>query len=76
MSFGIVVSAIFSMYYFNLFTKEILLTGMITSPIYILASYIGSRFYNLSGNQYFRNASLIVLIIIGITTLLSAFFNN
>ena len=76
MSFGIVVSAIFSMYYFNLFTKEIVLTGMITSPIYILASYIGSRFYNLSGNQYFRNASLLVLIIIGIITLLSAFFHN
>ena len=76
MSSGIVISAICSMYYFNLFTKEILLTGMITSPLYILASYIGSRFYNLSGNQYFRNVSLIVLIIIGIITLLNAFFNS
>ena len=76
MSTGIVISAICSMYYFDLFTKEILLTGMITSPLYILASYIGSRFYNLSGNQYFRNASLLILIIIGITTLLNAFFNN
>ena len=76
MSSGIVISAICSMYYLNLFTKEILLTGMITSPLYILASYIGSRFYNLSGNQYFRNVSLLVLIIIGIITLLNAFFNN
>ena len=76
MSSGIVISAICSMYYFNLFAKEILLTGMITSPLYILASYIGSRFYNLSGNQYFRNTSLLVLIIIGIITLLNAFINN
>ena len=76
MSTGIVISAICSMYYFDLFTKEILLTGMITSPLYILASYIGSRFYNLSGNQYFRNASLLVLITIGIITLINAFFNN
>ena len=76
MSSGIVISAICSMYYFNLFTKEILLTGITASPLYILASYIGSRFYNFSGNQYFRNASLLVLILIGIITLLNAFFNN
>ena len=76
MSSGIVISAISSMYLFNLFTKEILLIGIISSPFFILASYIGSRFYNLSGNQYYRNASLLVLIIIGIITLINAFFNS
>ena len=38
MSTGIVISAIISLYYFNLFTRELLLTGLITSPLYILAT--------------------------------------
>ena len=74
MSTGIVISAIVSMYYFDLFTKELFLTGILASPVYILASMSGSRFYSLSGNRYFRNISLIVLGLIGIFTLINAFF--
>ena len=51
MSTGIVISAIISFYMFNLFTKELLLTGLITSPIYILATYTGTKFFDLSGNR-------------------------
>ena len=76
MSTGIVISALFSMYYFSLFTNELLLTGIIASPFYILASFSGAHFYNLSGSKYFRNISLLVLGLIGFTTLLGAFFNN
>ena len=74
MSTGIVISSIVSMYYFDLFTKELLLTGIVASPVYILASMSGSRFYNLSGNRYFRNISLIVLGSIGMFTLINAFY--
>ena len=74
MSTGIVISAIVSMYYFDLFTKELFLIGILASPVYILASMSGSRFYSLSGNRYFRNISLIVLGLIGIFTLINAFF--
>ena len=76
MSTGIVISAVVSMYLFNLFTKELLLTGIIASPFYILASFSGSHFYSLSGNKYFRNISLIALGLIGITTLINTFLNN
>jgi len=72
MSSGIVVSAVISMYFFNLFTFELLFTGMLASPVYILASYTGSYFFNSSGKKYFRNISLLALGIIGIVTL----FNN
>ena len=72
MSTGIVISAIISLYYFNLFTRELLLTGLITSPLYILATYIGTKFFNFSGNKYYRNISLYALGIIGISTLLGA----
>ena len=65
MSTGIVISSVISMYYFNLFTKEILLIGITASPFYIFTSFVGSRFYNLSGNKYFRNISLIILGLIG-----------
>ena len=72
MSSGIVVSTVISMYFFNLFSHELLLAGILASPFYIFFSYIGSLFFNLSGKKYFRNISLIALGIIGITTL----FNN
>ncbi len=74
MSAGIVISAVISMYYFNLFSLELLLTGIIAAPFYILASYTGSRFYNLSGKKYFRNISLFVLGLIGLATLIGALF--
>ena len=76
MSTGTVISAIFSMLYFNLFTKEIFLTGLFTSPLYILVSYVGSQFYDLSGNKYYRNVSLSILCLIGITTLIVTFLSN
>jgi len=72
MSVAIVFSAIVSMYYFNLFSKILLLTGIISSPLYLLSSFIGSHFYNLSGNKYYRTASLLVLGLIGVGTLLAA----
>ena len=75
MSTGIVTSSIISMYCFNLFTKDIFLVGIISSPFYIFSSFCGSLFYNLSGNKYFRNISLLVLAIIGFSTLTSALLN-
>jgi len=74
MSTGIVISAIISLYMFNLFTKELLLTGLITSPIYILATYTGTKFFDLSGNRYYRNISLFSLGLIGVLTLIKAIF--
>ena len=72
MSSGVVISAVISMYFFNLFSFELLFTGMLASPIYILASYIGSLYFNSSGKKYFRNISLLALGVIGFVTL----FNN
>lgn len=73
---GLVISAIISLYYFGLFTKDILLTGAITAPIYVFATYIGTRFFNYSGNKYFRNSSLIALGVVGLATLIGALINN
>jgi len=74
MSAAIVISAVLSMYYFNLFSKTLILTGIITSPLYLLASFLGSQFYNLSGKKYYRNISLLLLGLIGFVTLLVLFF--
>jgi hypothetical protein len=72
MSSGIVISTVISMYFFGLFSFELLFTGILASPIYILASYTGSLFFNSAGKKYFRNISLLALGVIGIATL----FNN
>jgi|TARA_B110000881_G_scaffold206626_1_gene210104 uncharacterized membrane protein YfcA len=76
MGSGLVLSALLSIYYFNLFTKEVVLIGVIASPFYIFSSFIGSKFYYLSGNKYYRNISLFVLGLIGAGTLIISFFEN
>jgi len=73
---GLVISAIMSLYYFGLFTKDILFTGAITAPIYVFATYIGTRFFNFSGNKYYRNSSLIALGIVGVATLIGALMSH
>ena len=73
---GLVISAIISLYYFGLFTKDILLTGVISAPIYVFATYIGTKFFNYSGNKYFRNSSLIALGVVGLATLIGALISN
>ena len=76
MSTGIVISSVVSIYFFNLFTKELVLIGILSSPFYILASFCGSHFYSISGNRYFRNITLLVLVLIGISTLIGAIYIN
>ena len=73
---GLVISAIISLYYFGLFTKDILLTGALSAPIYVFATYIGTKFFNYSGNKYFRNSSLIALGGVGLATLIGALISN
>ena len=73
---GLIISAIISLYYFGLFTKDILLTGAISAPIYVFATYIGTKFFNYSGNKYFRNSSLIALGVVGLATLIGALISN
>ena len=72
----LVISAIMSLYYFGLFTKDILFTGAITAPIYVFATYIGTRFFNFSGNKYYRNSSLVALGIVGVATLIGALMSH
>ena len=73
---GLVISAIISLYFFGLFTKNILLTGAITAPIYVFSTYLGTRFFNVSGNKYYRNFSLLALGIVGVATLIGVFIEN
>ena len=73
---GLVISAIISLYFFGLFTKNILLTGAITAPIYVFSTYLGTKFFNVSGNKYYRNSSLIALGIVGVATLIGVFIQN
>ena len=73
---GLVISAIMSLYYFGLFTKDILFTGAITAPVYVFATYIGTRFFSFSGNKYYRNSSLVALGIVGVATLIGALMSH
>jgi hypothetical protein len=37
---------------------------------------MGTRFFNVSGNKYYRNSSLIALGIVGVATLIGVFIEN
>ena len=70
---GLVISAIISLYYFGLFAKNIFLTGIVTAPLYVFSTFIGSRFFTHSGNKYYRNSSLMALGAVGVATLIGTF---
>ena len=70
---GIVVFSIASQSFYGLMTSKLITLGLLASPIYMLTTYFGSRFYSSSGKNFFKKLALIFLAIIAITTLIASF---
>ena len=65
-------SSLLPLWYFGLFTREAIVTGLLLLPVYGGAILAGSRYFASSGQRYFRNAALVMLGIIGVATLIAA----
>jgi uncharacterized membrane protein YfcA len=53
----------------GLITIKVLALGCVAGPIYLLATYAGSRFFARGGERFFRIAALVMLGAIAILTL-------
>ena len=70
---GIVIFSIVSQSFYGLMTSKLITLGFLASPIYMLTTYFGSRFYSSSGKNFFKKLALIFLAMIAITTLIASF---
>ena len=70
---GIVVFSITSQAFYGLISLDLITLGFMASPIYIAATYFGSRFYSYKGKNLFRKIALFFLSIIALTTFITSF---
>ena len=71
---AIVVFSIISQVFYGLMSLNLITLGFIASPIYIAATFFGSKFYNYKGKNLFRKIALFFLSIIAITTLIASYY--
>ena len=69
---GIVIFSIFSQFLYDLISFNLVLVSTLLSPIYMLATYIGSKYYNYNGKKVFKTSVLILLALISISTLVAS----
>ena len=70
---GIVFFSIASQLYYRLMTIELVIIGFLASPVYILTTFIGSKFYNSRGKRVFKRIALLLLALIAISTFIASF---
>jgi uncharacterized membrane protein YfcA len=56
----------------GLITTKVLALGCVAGPIYLLATYTGSRFFAKGGERFFRIAALVMLGAIAVLTLVTS----
>ena len=66
---AITLSAMLPMWFHDLFTEDVVITGIILTPLYSLGTWLGSRYFSRGGEGYFRIAALATLATIGGVTL-------
>ena len=63
------------LWYYDFFSTSVVVMSIMCIPLYILATWLGTRFFARFGHDYFRNGALLVLACIGLTALIKAAFN-
>ena len=63
------------LWYYNFFSTNVVITSVTCIPLYILATWLGTRFFSRFGQEYFRNGALLVLACIGTIALIKSAFN-
>jgi len=71
---SLIVTALPSMYFYNLINAETLLLAVMLGPIYMLSLFAGARFFNSGAARFYRKASMSLLILTAIGTLFVSLF--
>ncbi len=58
-----------ALWYHALFTRDVLLLGLVLFPLYASTTWLGSRYFSAGGKHHFRNAALALLAAVGVITL-------
>lgn len=67
---GLVIVAIPMQWAFGILTPKAVTLGLLAGPFYVLATYLGSRYYRLGGNRIYRAAALCVLAAVATVSLI------
>ena len=71
---GIVVITILTQLGYGLINLKLFTIGMVVSPVYMITTFLGSRYYSNSGKNKFKKFALILLAIIASATLIASFY--
>lgn len=55
--------------YFGLFTLEVVVLSVIMVPVYLIGTWVGSRFFTTGGSRHYRNGALCVLAAVALIAL-------
>lgn len=66
---AIASASLLPLWYFGVFTRQILIAGVLLFPLYVAATTFGSRYFSKGGHRHFRRAALTILAVIGVATL-------
>lgn len=69
---AIFASSLIPFWYFGMFTRQVLIIGIVLIPFFLGLSMVGSRYFANSGHRFYRIAALATLAIVGFVTLLAA----
>ena len=69
---GIVVFSIATQIFYGLMSYKLIALGLTASPIYMFATYFGSKYYSSKGKKVFRTLSLVLLAIIALSTFVAS----
>ena len=64
------VGPVVPLWYFGLFTEEVVLLSLAVIPLYMLSTLIGARTFSGSGREHYRNGALVALGLMGAATLI------
>jgi len=56
-------------WYYGLFTRDVIVISLVIVPLYSASIWLGARFFDKGGHRHFRNAALLSLAAIGVTTM-------
>lgn len=62
------LSSIPPLWYFGLFTREVVVMSLAMMPLYIGGTWLGARFFSVGGQRHYRNAALFALAAVGLIT--------
>lgn len=66
---GLNLCSMVPLWYFGLFTPQVILFACVMTPVYSAGTWLGTRYFATGGQRYFRNAALALLAAIGVVTL-------